>query len=147
MLKKKRNMCINELKNWWHMRHMKTWLQLKRKEKSPLGKHHRSNCCRKDPLVNVKISGWKFEEKYDLHSLNASPQKYFLTIKRVTWLWRNWQKPPYPVTQTDIPGVWLLTSHTPDTMHRGECGVTLQDSCPECTTSVEAHENIRQIEG
>lgn len=35
----------------------------KKKGKSPLGKHHRSNCCRKDPLVDAVISGQKFEEK------------------------------------------------------------------------------------
>lgn len=85
---------IYELMSWRtdDMRHMKTWLQFKKK--LSLGKHHKSNSCRNDPLVNA--SGWKFGEKYDLHSLNAYPQRCFLTTKRVTLLWRNWQKPPYP---------------------------------------------------
>ena len=50
------------------------------KEKSLLGKHH-SNCFRKGPLVDAKISGQKFQEKQELQSLNGSPQKILLNYQ------------------------------------------------------------------
>lgn len=34
--------------------------------KSPLVKHHSSNCCWQDPLMDIKISGQKFEKKQDI---------------------------------------------------------------------------------
>lgn len=42
--------------------------------KKSLGKHHCNNCCRQDPSMKIKISGWKVEDKQSLHSLKYLPQ-------------------------------------------------------------------------
>lgn len=120
----------------------------KRKKKSPWGKHHRSNCYRKDLLVDVEISGQKFEEKQDLQSLSASPQRYFLTTKWkiVTLLWRNWQKPLYPSDPGWCPRSKACWHHTPsDMMCGGERSITQHDFCPEYTTLVKGHETSGEL--
>ena len=36
-----------------------------------------------DPLMNVKISGWMFEEKKDLHSIKVFSSRYLSTIQYI----------------------------------------------------------------
>lgn len=52
-----------------------------RETAAPSGKHHNNICCRQDPLMNTKIRGQKFQDKQDLHNLQARSTRYFFTEK------------------------------------------------------------------
>lgn len=55
--------------------------QLKRCWKTHFGNPHSNNWLRQEWSINVKISGWKFNEKHDLHNFKYQSTRYSLIAK------------------------------------------------------------------
>ena len=60
-----------------------TYGKEERHRTSPFRKYNSNRCCRRDPLMDAKISRQMFEEKQDLHSIKVFTPRYLSTIQYI----------------------------------------------------------------